>query len=184
MGFKADPDRIPRPNVFEPIPRGEYEVAVVEASYEVSKKDGTRMVKARFDLTEEPYQNRCVFVYFCIEHSKDETRERAIDDMNQFLLAAGCKGWDEPEELIGLRVVVQLGIKKGTKDYPDPTNSVQGYLPCERQGSGRAYNDPNPKRSTQTGQRTVQANPSQGAGGEEERNEEPETKPAKAKGWK
>jgi len=147
MGYHLDPNRVPKPVSFTPVPPGEYEATIVEAAMKTAKTTGTQMLALRFDLTEDPYAGRPIFVNFNVEHPDDQTRGRAEDDMHRLHVALGVNGWDQPEELIGCRCVIKLRIKKGNAEYPDPQNAITDYSPASAQGSARAYNDPNPKRS-------------------------------------
>lgn len=129
-GFTPNPDHVPSKSSFAPLPAGTYSVVVVKAEMREPKETGggkstAPYLNVEFDVLDEAYQGRKVWWRCHLwnnqadEERREKTKSIAADQMNAFCFSAGCKGWNDPADLVGYQAMVTLKIQKGTGGYED-----------------------------------------------------------------
>ena len=103
------------------IPSGWYRVALVED--EVDPKDWGTGLKQQFQILDGEFENRRVFDYLCVRHSRSEKAEEiARAKLKSLGLAAGIKNPDDLSETDVLKnrpVMMRVTRVKADGDYGD-----------------------------------------------------------------
>ena len=138
----SDEPEQPQSNDFTPIPAGWYHATIVEAAPHFGSNSVTgEMIKlcVEIDGNEHPeYSNRKVFAYLCINHSGENpiTRQVARANLNKILRATGFSVLEDPSDLLGGTLMVQLKIKPPQNGY-EAGNDIKGW-----KGSGQPTPQP------------------------------------------
>lgn len=121
-----------KPEAFEPIPNGRYEVEIVASEQKLTKKaeasgnakDGT-MLSLRLRITEGKFENRNVFCNLNIFNRSEVAQKIGRQRLAEILEALGLSTVGDSTELHNRPIVAQLKTKKGTDGYDDREEVVR-----------------------------------------------------------
>ncbi len=127
-----------KPEAFEPIPNGRYEVEIVSSEQKLTKKaeasgnaqDGT-MLCLRLKITCGKFKGRNVFNNLNIFNASEVAQRIGRQRLGEILDALGLTTVNESSELHGRPLVAQLKTKKGGDGYSDREEVVR-YAPSKK----------------------------------------------------
>jgi hypothetical protein len=111
---KENPDK--GPGDYEAIPKGNYNVVVLEAEKQVSKS-GKDMIRAKVQITEGPYVNRTLFNYIVFSPESPKAMRMTLIRLAAFGITREFIGTTKPsigqiaELLEGRKAVAVVGIQ-------------------------------------------------------------------------
>lgn len=124
---------------YEPVPAGEYVVALNRVKEKATKAGNGSFVEASFTITEGDYNKRLIFHSFLINHTGGEKSELAQsigrEQLDRFLKSVGVNGGFDSlgndsmalESLVGKELLVNAVIEPGTKGYKD-RNKITKFI--------------------------------------------------------
>ena len=169
--FQLDPTR--DPNSFAPVPGGDYDVVAVKAEWRSPKPEAesqNEYLYVEFDIVDSEYAGRKLWWRCHLQHDSERTQSIALNQMTAFCFSSGLKGWNDPEELVGLRATATVTVREAQKGFP-ASNDIRTFT----------YDDEAPARAasgTATAQRvTIEQATKQVQG------KPAATQPTEKKGW-
>tara|TARA_B100000214_G_C23809068_1_gene554063 strand:- start:114 stop:533 length:420 start_codon:yes stop_codon:yes gene_type:complete len=124
---------------YDPVPAGEYVVALNRVNEKATKNGKGTQVEASFSITEGDYSKRLLFHSFLINHTGSEKSEIAQqigrEQLDKFLKSVGVNGGFESlgydamalEPLVGKELLVNAVIEPGTNGYKD-RNKIKKFI--------------------------------------------------------
>jgi len=129
LGFNVNVNDLPEDTggTFEPIPAGEYTVAISEAGLNDTKAGTGQYIKLRMDVTGPTHQGRVLFTNINIRNPNPKAEEIGRQQLGSIMRAIGLASLQDTDQLVGGQMSVKVVIKPGTDQYPDPQNEVKGF---------------------------------------------------------
>jgi len=112
---------------FDPIPAGEYTVAISEATLNDTKAGTGQYIKLRMDVTGPTHQGRVLFANINIRNPNPKAEEIGRQQLGSIMRAIGLTSLQDTDQLIGGQMAVKVTIRPGNEQYPDPQNEVKGF---------------------------------------------------------
>jgi hypothetical protein len=116
-------------NNFEPIPAGEYTVALVKSEKRDSQTIGNKYLNLQFTITEGEHARRIIFMILNLKNSNEIAQKIAEENLAAFMNSAGVPElqdiWDL-SPLLNKEVRVRLKIRK-SPEYGD-SNEIAAFL--------------------------------------------------------
>lgn len=115
---------------FEVLPKNKYNVIIEDVDYQLSKSSGKPMWNLKLSVLDEEYQNRKLFTFFSFSEKALPNTKAALAVVAPELLSTqfNPKNPEIVSSLIGRKAKVQVGIQKGTDEYPDDRNNVKRWF--------------------------------------------------------
>lgn len=124
QGFNAN--EIPEDN-FEPIPNGEYNVAIIGVQRCASKTNATNSyLELKLQVIDGEFKGRQVFDRLNIWNSNQTAARIAARTLADICLAIGKPQINDSSELLNQLLAAKIVVK--VQDGYDPKNEVNGYL--------------------------------------------------------
>ena len=111
---------------YEPVPNGEYVVALNRVGEKATKNGNGSYIDASFSIIEGDYAKRLLFHTFLISHTSDKAQSIGREQLDKFLKSVGVNGGFESlgydalalESLVGKELLVNTTIEAnpGFKD--------------------------------------------------------------------
>ena len=114
-----------KPDTFEPIPAGDYQVMVENAEIVTTKSLTGKMLKLTLQVCGGQYDGRLVWDQLLLQHESEKAVNLGRQRLAKLIVAANVPG-NDTQELIGKMVMAHVVIGKGTEKY-GPNNEVKGY---------------------------------------------------------
>ena len=110
---------------FEPLPAGEYSVAVSEATLNDTKSGTGQYIKLRLDVTGPTHQGRVLFANLNIRNQNPKAEEIGRQQLGSVMRATGLGYLQDTDQLVG----GQMSVKVTVKNDPTygPGNEVKGF---------------------------------------------------------
>jgi len=112
---------------FDPIPAGEYTVAISEAGLNDTKAGTGQYIKLRMDVTGPTHQGRVLFANINIRNPSPKAEEIGRQQLGSIMRAIGLGSLQDTDQLVGGQMAVKVVIQPGTDEYPDPKNEVKNF---------------------------------------------------------
>ena len=128
LGFNVNVNDLPEDTggSFEPIPAGEYTVAISEAGLNDTKAGTGQYIKLRMDVTGPTHQGRVLFANINIRNPNPKAEEIGRQQLGSILRAINLAAIEDTDQLIGGVMDVKVTIKAATDQY-QAGNEVKGY---------------------------------------------------------
>src|SRR5690554_3389500 len=127
LGFNVNVNDLPEDTggSFEPIPAGEYTVAISEAGLNDTKAGTGQYIKIRMDVTGPTHQGRVLFTNINIRNPNPKAEEIGRQQLGSIMRAIGLASLQDTDQLVGGQMAVKVTVKN------DPTygpgNEVKGF---------------------------------------------------------
>lgn len=116
---------------FEVLPKGDYNVVVVDNDYQLSKSSGQPMWNMQLSVIDEgEYQNRRIFTIASFSEKALPGTKAALAVLAPELLEGpfSPKNPEVVAGMVGRKAKVRVSIRKGTDEYPDDRNEVKRWM--------------------------------------------------------
>jgi len=125
-GFNSDNYE---PNTgFEPIPAGDYEVAIVSSEEKPTAQNDGSYIKLTIQVTEGEFKNRKLFHNLNLKNKSQQAVDISLSTLSAICRAVGKKTVDDSSELHDLPLIAKVSIEK-RKDNGELGNVVKGFKP-------------------------------------------------------
>lgn len=127
LGFTVTQNDLPESTGgdFAPIPAGEYNVRVVDASIETTKSGTGQYIKMRLDVIGPSHEGRVLFSNLNIKNDSQKAEEIGRQQLGDVMRAIGLDSLSDTDQLIGGNMRVKVAIRK-SEEYGDQ-NDVKAY---------------------------------------------------------
>lgn len=112
---------------FEPIPAGDYTVAISEATLNDTKAGTGQYISVRMDVTGPTHQGRVLFANINIRNPNPKAEEIGRQQLGSIMRAIGLASLQDTDQLVGGQMAVKVVIKPGNDQYPEPKNEVKAF---------------------------------------------------------
>lgn len=138
---------------FEPIPAGDYVVAIADAELCDTKAGTGQYIKLRLDVTGPTHQGRVLFDNLNIRNPNPKAEEIARQQLGAIMRATGLAALQDTDQLIGGQMSVKVTVKQS--DQYGPGNEIKGY----KSASGSPAPAPSQPRPAQAAAAPAAASP-------------------------
>lgn len=126
LGFTVNQNELPEDNNdFSPLPAGEYNVRIADASLETTKAGTGQYIKMRLDVIGPTHEGRVVFGNLNIRNPNPKAEEIGQQQLGSVMRAIGVQSLSDTDQLIGGCMCVKLAIRR-SEEYGD-SNDVKSY---------------------------------------------------------
>jgi|WetSurMetagenome_2_1015567.scaffolds.fasta_scaffold03341_4 hypothetical protein len=125
LGFQADHED--GEQSFDPIPAGEYIVAIVDSDYIDNKKGTGKMLKIVYQVIDGNFKDHKIFENLNLEHQNQQAATIARKSLNSICKALDIIELKDSEQLHNIPLRLDVGIKDN--DEYGPQNKIKKHLP-------------------------------------------------------
>lgn len=131
LGFSVDVNDLPEDTGgdFAPIPAGQYNVRIADASIETTKSGTGQYIKLRLDVTGPTHEGRVLFSNLNIKNDSQKAEEIGRQQLGTIMRAINVPNMTDTDQLIGGNLSVKVAIRK-SDEYGDQ-NDIKGYKAIE-----------------------------------------------------
>lgn len=124
LGFNVNVNDLPEEQNFEPIPAGEYSVAVSSAELKDTSAGTGKFISLKLTVTGPSHEGRILFSNINIQNPSQKAEEIGRQQLGSVMRAIGLANLTDTDQLIGgnMAVRVVVGEYNGM-----PKNEVKGY---------------------------------------------------------
>jgi len=125
-----DGEGVEEQDEYKPIPAGDYVAQIVKSEKCPTKAGTGELLKLQFKIMEgeKDYIGRIIFVSLNWKNPNKQAEEISHRALKSIYVACGFPhGVGDSDELHDKPMTINVAIKKGNADYPDPTNTIKGY---------------------------------------------------------
>lgn len=109
MNYQADVND--QEQSFEPVPAGEYLVAIEESDYLENKQGTGKYLKLKYTILDGPMKNRKLFEQLNLENKSAQAETIARQALNSICVACGVVRIQDSAELHGIPFMVKVAMK-------------------------------------------------------------------------
>lgn len=110
---------------FAPLPAGEYNVRIAEASIQDTKSGTGQYIKLRLDVTGPSHEGRVLFSNLNIKNDSQKAEEIGRQQLGDIMRATGLDSLSDTDQLVGGNMRVKVAIRK-SEEWGDQ-NDVKAY---------------------------------------------------------
>ena len=127
LGFTVNVNDLPEDTGgdFDPIPAGDYNVRITEASLQTTKSRTGQYIKLRLDVVGPSHQGRVLFSNLNIKNDSQKAEEIGRQQLGSVMRAINLPAIQDTDQLVGGHMTVKVTVKN------DPTygasNEVKSY---------------------------------------------------------
>lgn len=127
LGFNINVNDLPQDNGgdFSPVPAGEYQVRIADASIETTKSGTGQYIKLRLDIIGPSHEGRVLFSNLNIKNDSAKAEEIGRQQLGSVMRAINLGSLQDTDQLIGGHMSVKVAIRK-SEQYGDQ-NEVKSY---------------------------------------------------------
>jgi hypothetical protein len=145
IGGTFDPTTVEPQKAFEPVPRGDYDVMVLETSVVPTKAGDGSMLNVELEIQNGPFARRKVFDRINLANKSVTAQEIGQKQLSGLCHAVGwLKPLTDSDVLHGKTCRARIGIEKGDGTYQDK-NKVSAYINPNSGPSSGAPSQPRPQ---------------------------------------
>ena len=115
---------------FEPLPEGEYLVAITDSAIKLTKAGNGKYAQFEFTVMDGDLKGRKVWDRLCIEHPKAKAQKIARERLSAICHAVGVLEPGDTVNLHNLPLLAKVAVKR-RDDNGELTNEIKGYRPKE-----------------------------------------------------
>lgn len=115
---------------FEPIPAGQYTVAVVKSEMKETKAKTGHYLNLQFKVQEGDFAGRVLFDMLNLINPNPVAVEIANKKLNALCAACGLRDVEDSEEFHGVPFQATVGVEEATADWP-AKNKMVAYLAAD-----------------------------------------------------
>lgn len=150
-------------NPFEPVPAGDYKLALVEAEEKLTNDNSGSYINFKFQIIEGQYQNRYLFDMAMIKSARtDEKMQKALQIARE-KIASICRSAGKPsaqrtEDLYQIPVMASIKVK--TDPEHGKKNEIKSYASAgvAQPPVGNSFGQPQAQTPAQNGQAAAARN--------------------------
>lgn len=119
---------------YEPLPAGDYDVTIKDASIKPTADGTGQYIKLRLDVDGPTHAGRVVFTNLNIRNKSQQAESIGRAQLGSVMKALGVDQLTDTDQLIGGRLNVKLSVREARTDEKtgktyDPSNEVKAYRP-------------------------------------------------------
>lgn len=138
LGGQFNADEVEPLGEYQPIPAGDYRVAVVKSEWKPTKNGNGRYIEFGFQILEGPSEGRMVFSRLNLENPNQTAVNIARSELSSICHAVGKLKPRDTTELHNVPLIVSVELKKRS-DSDGYTNEIKKYSSVS---SARAAENP------------------------------------------
>lgn len=120
---------LPEGGTFEPVPAGQYQVAITEATLETTKAGNGQYIKLRMDIEGPTHEGRVLWCNINIRNPNPKAEEIARQQLGDIMRSIGLSQVSDTDQLVGGRLSVKVTVKED--EQYGPGNEVKGFKAVE-----------------------------------------------------
>jgi len=128
LGGTFDSDGYDDMSNFEPIPKGEYLVQVVESDFKTTKDQQGRFIELKFEVLNGEYKGRFIWTRLNVQNKNQMAVDIANKEFATICRAMGKGKITDTQQLHGIPVLMTVKVVPAKGNF-DATNSPTGYKP-------------------------------------------------------
>lgn len=131
---EVEKENADKPNDFEALPTGPYNVVVQEAEKQTSKA-GNDMIRVRVQVTDGPYANRVLFNYIVFSQGNPNAMRMTLERLAAFGVTRETIATTKPsisqiaDMLVGRKAIAKVDVQK-EGEYAG-RNEIKGFRPLD-----------------------------------------------------
>ena len=144
LGETYDTDALPvsdRPDNFEPLPPGWYDVQIISAELKMTKAGNGQYINLRYDVTGPTHAGRVIWGKLNIRNASPDAERIGRQQFGELLRAIGLPRVEDTDQLIGHALSIRVATTPAKGDY-EAKSEPKAYRAL---GSAPA-SAPNPQR--------------------------------------
>jgi hypothetical protein len=110
---------------YDPLPKGEYDIACTEAELKTTKSGG-EMIAAAFEVVTGKHTGRKIWNNYNIHNKSEKAQQIGREQLSAWARACGKPNANNVDELLERKFKAMVDIEAGTDGYADK-NRIVGY---------------------------------------------------------